>query len=81
MIIAGGYIMEKNPNKHYLDKDYILTMVAYRYRTVSAFLKEYGTSRSRFYEILNTGYVSKNRPAVEKLRKLLGVREGYLWEK
>lgn len=73
--------MEKNQKKYYLDKDYIITITVMKYRTVSAFLREYGISRTRFYEILNAGYVGKEAAAVEALRKKLEIKKELLWLK
>lgn len=72
--------MENKP-KHYLDKDYIIQNIVVKYRTVSAFVREYGISRTRLYEILNAGYVKKNAIAVVALSKYLKLPQNAIWRK
>lgn len=71
--------MRKEPKKHYLDKDYIIQNIVIKYRTVSAFVREYGISRTRFYEILNAGYVKKDAAAVVALSNYLKISQNIIW--
>ena len=72
--------MSKKLIKHHLDKDYIVKTISFKYRTISAFLREYKISRTRFYEILNAEYVKKDAPAVNALCEFLSLPKHLAWE-
>ena len=71
--------MKDRKTKHYLDKDYIFQNIFIKYRTVAAFTRAYGISRTRFYEILNTEYVKKNSAAVVRLCDFLKISINVVW--
>ena len=56
-----------------VNKDFVNRLVKYKYGTIEKFLKRYGITRMRFWQILNQPHLSKEVPCLTKLAEFLGV--------
>ena len=72
--------MRKNVAIYTLNKNYIIGMVSFKFRTISAYCRYKGYSRANFYTILNKPHMSKNVPTVVALKNDLDLDEALMWE-
>ena len=56
-----------------VNKEFVTRLVKYKHGTIESFLKCYGITRMRFWQILNQPHLSKDVPCIKKLADFLSV--------
>lgn len=56
-----------------VNKEFVNRLVKYKHGTIESFLKCYGITRMRYWQILNQPHLSKEVPCLKRLADFLSV--------
>ena len=65
--------------KYYVDKNYILGVLASKQKTVQGFCQEIGVKRCYFYYALNKGYKAPRSVFISKVASALKLDMAIVW--